>query len=180
MKLLSAIILTVAVSTMSVYAEQVFGAWSITTAQNADISATCSNPKTSLGIEEAITIRLTNLGIPRGGSAKFRNGFERELTPGETSFYWNDLNGTHAFWSYLETQGKLIAIHPEEGTIPDHSFGKITRIVTRNDKELFGILARVSGNPNEFSLVIDGACCGPVRFEKNAVALMQQMNFTSL
>jgi hypothetical protein len=113
--------------------------------------------------------------MPQGGSVKFFGGVERELTAGEATYYFDALGGLHAFWSQLESQGKLVSIDVKAGPIPAQYFGKMTRVVTATDKELIGKLERLSDDPNGFSLVIDGACCWAIRFERSAVSLLQQI-----
>jgi hypothetical protein len=172
----SALVLSAALTVVSSSSAQAAEGWNISNGSSGEITAmTIANPKTYLSIEQSISIRLNNEGTAQGGTVKFFGGVERELTAAEATYYFGALDGPHTFWSELESRGKLATIDAKAGPIPAQNFGKMTRVVTTTEKELIGKLERLSDDPNGFSLVIDGACCGAIRFERGAVSQMQQI-----
>ena len=174
-KLVSAMLFALSL-TAAAFSDQTSGGWSISAGGSGAVSAmTYSNPPTYLNIQEVINIQINSHGLPQGGVVKFKGGVERDLTAGEVTYYWDNLAGAHALWAYLETQGKLASVNVQPGPIQDRYFGKMTRVITKTDKELFGKVERLSDDPDGFSLVIDGACCGALRFERGTVTQMQQM-----
>jgi hypothetical protein len=148
--------------------------WTIISEKNGVVETmSLLNPKTQLRIEAEVRLQLDNQGIPLQGRLKYRNDVSRDLTPNEVKLYWQDFNGERAFWKYLESQGKLVTINPT--AIPEKAFGKRTKVVDKAGEYLIGKLQSVAGDPNSFALVIDGACCGPIYYQKNAVASLQQI-----
>jgi hypothetical protein len=158
------------------FADQFLDGWSISTGNNGVVTMmSYSNPRTYLNIQEIIKIRLNNQGSPASGSVRFKGGLERDLTQGEVTYYWEYLKGDHALWEFLALQGRLNSFNPQTGQMPDSYFGKMTRVVTKSNSEIFGRLERPTDAGDFFMLQTEGACCGPVHFEKNAVSLIEQM-----
>jgi hypothetical protein len=174
-KVIAAILLTTTLFAGAALADQSANGWNLVTGGGAVTAMSYSNPKTYLNNQEVINLQLNAQGVPQRGIVKFHGGVERDLTSGEVTYYWDDLAGAHALWSYLESQGKLASVDVQSGPIQGRYYGKLTRVTTKTDKELFGKLERLSDNPDGFSLVVDGACCGALRFERGAVTQLQQM-----
>jgi hypothetical protein len=180
-KLFTPMLLTVVVlMAFPLFADQLVDGWNLTVGNDGMVTAmSVSNPQTYLKIEEVVKIKIDNQGIPQGGSVKFKmSGFERECPPGEVAFFWENFKGQHALWDYLAAhgaQGKLKSINSQNEAVPASWYGKMTKVVTKNDIELFGTLAVSPDASSVFLLQIEGAGGGPIRLERQAVTLMQQM-----
>jgi hypothetical protein len=167
-------VLTGTFSATPVFSQAVDG-WSYSAGSGDFTKMTIGHPKTYLANEESITIQVNGQDYAQGGSVKFFGGVDRELTPGEAAYYFEALGGLHAFWSMLGSQGRLTTVDVKSGPVASQYYGKITRIETAAGRELIGKLERLTDDSNGFSLVVDGACCGAIRFERGAVSMMQQI-----
>jgi hypothetical protein len=157
-------------------AQQLVDGWSLTLDNSRNVSMmSVTNPKTYLNIEDEININLNNQGIPISGTVNFKDGVNRDLKQGEVSYYWEVFNGQHALWDYLATLGKLVTINPQTESIPTYFLGKMTKVVTKTNVELFGKLGISPEASDSYILQIDGASGGPVHFEKYAVTIIQQV-----
>lgn len=147
--------------------------WSITTdAGKHVITMSLSNPPTTLQIEDQIVLYVNLNGYPQAGNVRFRDGISRDLNTGEINAYWDKFSAKQALWRYLESQGKLVSV--SESSIPEDSYGKMTRVTTQASKEYFGKLQKANDN-GQFGILDDNACCGPTIFDKIVVTKIQQL-----
>lgn len=149
--------------------------WAVSAGNGGTYSMTWQEPPTYLKIEKSISLTLDGRGVPNGGGVKYRDDIDRELTAGEVTYYWEGLNGEQAFWNYLDGLGKLASVNPQSSQIPAAWFGKTAKVVTTGNLVLFGRLTKSNDSREIFTLVVDGACCGPIQFETRAVSQIQEM-----
>ena len=131
-----------------------------------------TNPATFLNIEASVIITVDNLGTPLHGTVKFRDGVERELTPQEVTYYWDQNNGARSIWEYFASVNRVDLFNPDGAQLPASMYGKFSRITTKAGVEYFGKLVEFSTNPDWFVVQIDGAS---VTMYRHAIAAIQQL-----
>jgi len=158
-----------------VHAQDNVEGWNLYTNNSGAVSMEYQNPDTYLKIQKFIRIDLDKQYEPMGGAVKFKNDFERDMAKQEAASYWEQFKGRHALWSYLSEKGKLKDLAPQNASIPDGFYGKMTRIVTNANGEYFGILQKSPGAPEVILLANEGASGGPLSIERKLIKLMQQI-----
>ncbi|MGA2506036.1 MAG: hypothetical protein ABSF80_00985 [Chitinispirillaceae bacterium] len=153
---------------------QEYNGWSFKSNNQGQVVAmTISNPVTYLGIESGVAVEIGADGTPQGGSVKFKDGVERDMSKFEASTYWDVLQGPHALWSYWEAQGKLMTIKTN-AAIPPEWIGAMTRMKALSGKEVIGTLVNVNSQ-QQYSIHVEGEAGGDIPFTMNAVGELQQL-----
>ena len=148
--------------------------WKIEADNSGQImKTTYSDPETALGVEKEISIRLSPMGKPVGGTVLFKNGYQRELKSGELSDYFNMFSASRAAWDFWQSQDRLV-IQSSEGKIPSPWFGRMTRIITPSGKHIIGRLSLAS-TEGDYLLDVDGSCCGTIKFSMAGIQQIQQV-----
>jgi len=138
---------------------------------------TYANPKTPLGIEKDLFIKISPSGKALSGKVDFLNSkyygiVQRDMTPGEVATYFSMFDGQKAEWDFYQAQDKLITITPE-GKIPVEWFGKQARVITNAGINLIGKL-EATGTDGEWQVEVEGACCGAIHFTMAGVKQVQE------
>jgi hypothetical protein len=145
--------------------------WEIlSNAQGIVVSMT--RPDMHTALEKEIQIDLDQDGSPIRGSIKFVNGFEREMRPRETVYYWEQWNGPHALWEYLSSVSRIVSLNPKTGDLPLEAYGRQSRIITDDGREFIGKINALPQNSDWLLLTFPE---GTLTIYKKIVRVIQQM-----
>lgn len=126
--------------------------WDVT--PNADGSLTMRMQARFGAIDRNITMNVSRDVIPTGGTARFPNGFERQLREGELRYFWTDVGGAPAAWQHLHRTGALTTVKPGQDRIPSTWNQKWIVVVPQNGKWFVGRLLP-GANEQEIQLSVN-------------------------
>lgn len=136
------------------------GEWNFNTDLNNNVVyMTYINPVTQLNSEAEVRYQLSNLGTPESGTLKFKSGFERTMTQGELTLYWESLGGEAALWDNLLTRNALEIIKPSVDGVPASLAQRRVRVITTSDStgnSLIGKITKFLANPDGLVLNANG------------------------
>jgi hypothetical protein len=168
----AAVFLTITTVSLSVFAGQIVGGWTINTDASGGVtSMTLTSPRTFLNVEQTVDIQVDYQGTPIRGKIKFRNGLEKDLNfPPEAVFFWDEFKGAHAIWEYLASMNRVELFNPDDATIPQMMYGRYSRVITKSGTEYFGKLIENQGNADWFKMDVQGSS---LLLYRHAVAVLQ-------
>jgi hypothetical protein len=139
-------------------AQQVVDNWKVSVGTDGK-SATLvySNPATSLNIESEFGITVDGTGAATNGNVKFKSGLQRQMTPGETAFYFSENKGDVAYWNFRSGQGTVTSITSGIDPIPSGFVGQQVRAISKDGVNYFGILSLLPTSPDWFALNVKGS-----------------------
>ena len=141
-----------------VCSQQVIDNWKITAgADGKSATIACSNPTTSLNNESEFEISVEGTGTANSGNIKFKNGFQRQMTPGEVAFYFSEYKGEIAYWNFRQGQGSVVSITSGVDPIPSNMVGQQVRTISKDGVNYFGTLSLLPTSPDWFALNIKGS-----------------------
>jgi hypothetical protein len=156
--------------------EETFEGSKITTDNSGRITSMAyANPQTYLGIEAEFLFTVTPDGKATNCTITFKNGVQRQMSPGEMVLHFAQCGGSNTVWNYYKEHGKTVSYFPGTDKIPFEIFGKTSRVITNAGMQHIGKLTQPSDKSEGFSLAVDGASGGPLVFTGNTVKEIQQM-----
>jgi hypothetical protein len=155
------------------FGQQAFDNWKISLgADGRTVSMTYSNPATFLNIESEFALDVDNAGEPVKGTIKFKNGFQRAMSPEEVNYYFEQYKGDRAYWDYSQAQGKITNFTSQTDQIPFGFLGRKARVLTTAGNTYIGTLGVNANTPAWFALDIRG---NHILFYRQVVKEIQQL-----
>ena len=155
-------------------AQEQVGSWTLETDINARIvSMSYLNPPAGLGIVQMLVLDIDANAKATQGHLTFKNGVKRDMIKEEVTYYYELLEGPKTVWDHLDAKNQVTKYAPATTPLPERLSGHFIRVIIQNGKNFFGTLAFESTRPGGFSLAMDGAIGGPIRFENSIVREVQ-------
>jgi hypothetical protein len=132
-----------------------------------------TNPPAGLGIVQMLVLDIDANTRATQGHLTFKDGVKREMIKEEVTYYYELLEGPKTVWDHLDAKYQLTKYAPATTPLPDRLAGHFVRVIIQSGKNFFGTLVIESTRPGGFSLAMDGAIGGPIRFENNIVREVQ-------
>jgi hypothetical protein len=157
-----------------VCSQQVVDNWKISVGTDGKSAAiSFSSPATTLNIESEFEISVDGTGAATSGNIKFKSGFQRQMTPGEVAFYFNDYKGNIAYWDFRLGQGTVNSLTSGIDPISSNFVGQQVRVISKDGVNYFGTLSLMPTSPDWFALNVKGSRILCYRFAIKEIQMLK-------